>query len=251
MLLRSQVTEVPTTAFTMFTESLDYPRSGTDAVKTIVIGGLLTLLGVLVVPLLFVGGYTVRVAGAVVDGEDCAPRFEHWSDLFVDGLKATFVGIVYFALPTLVLAATGIFALVVSDGSPASAFLTGTVALAGLALAGLLGLVCWYVGAAGFVNFARTGRLGAAFAVGDLRPVLTSGTYATSWLFAVVVLVAASVLGGALEVLPFGLGVVASAVLLFYATVSMTYLHARGVADATAATGIEGRTESSAAHPAN
>lgn len=230
----------------MFVESLTYPRSGTDAAKTILIGGILTVFGVLLVPLLLVGGYSVRVVRSVLAGEERPPAFEAWGELFVDGVKAVAVFVAYVALPTVVLVATVILTALTFDAGLGGRLVAGGLALVGLSVAGVLYLACWYVGTAGFVNFAKTGELGAAFAVGDLRPVLTSGAYATAWLLALVVLVGSSIVVGALEVVPV-VGWVIGGFVTFYASVSTTYLYARGFADAT---DVEPAPEQPAGQPA-
>ena len=196
----------------MFKDAAIYPKDGTDATKTILIGGVLTLPSFLLVPLFLLVGYTVRVVRAVAGGDETLPVFDEWGDMLVDGVKGFATTLAYF-----------LFAAIAAPVGPGRA--STLVVLGGLA-AMPVALVVWYVATAGFVNFAVTGRVRAAFAFDDLRPVLTSGGFATEWLVGLAVLVVGSVVG----TIPI-LGLV-SAFVTFYTTVAVSYCYARGFADA-------------------
>ena len=186
----------------MFKDAAIYPKDGTDATKTVLIGGVLTLLSFLLVPLFLLVGYTVRVVRAVAGGDETLPVFDEWGDMLVDGVKGFAITLAYFP-----------FAAVAAPVGPGRA--PTLVVLGGLA-AMPVALVVWYVATAGFVNFAVTGRVRAAFAFDDLRSVLTSGGFATGWLVGLAVLVVGSVVGGIVGAIPI-LGLV-SAFVTFYTT---------------------------------
>jgi hypothetical protein len=219
----------------MLRDSLDYPRRGGDAAKTILIGGVLTAFLWLVVPLLWVTGYAVRVAEAAEDGDTTPPSFSFSMSTTLEGARGVAIGVVYFALPAVVLLATGFASSMTLFGGGAAATPSGPVAVAGVALAALLALPCWYVGGAAFVNFARMGRFGAAFDFHQFTPVLRSRAYARRWLLSVGVMVASGLLTAALELVPFGVGLVLGAIVTFYAAVVATHLYARGFGEARAA----------------
>lgn len=80
----------------MFGEALRFPIAGDSALKNLLIGGVLGLLGFLLVPAFFVQGYLVRVLRVAVDGGDEPPVFDEWGDLLVDGLKLFVVTLAYF-----------------------------------------------------------------------------------------------------------------------------------------------------------
>ncbi|MFC7046380.1 DUF4013 domain-containing protein [Halobacteriaceae archaeon GCM10025711] len=104
----------------------------------------------------------------------------------------------------------------------------------GLTIAFLLALAFSYVIPAALVAVATTGRLGAGFAFGDLRPVLASGKYATGWLLGLLVWFVAGFLVGAINgVLPL-VGAIPAAVVGFYALVSASYIYGRAYAEAQA-----------------
>ena len=91
------------------------------------------------------------------------------------------------------------------------------------------GLLAAYITPAATAVFAEPGRLSPAFFIGDLCPVLASGTYATAWLSAAAVAVAGGLLGASLNAIPV-LGVVISGFVAFYTGVTAYYIvdHTRG-----------------------
>jgi len=224
----------------MIQQSLQYLRNDEDGwVTTVLIGGFLSLLSVLVVPTFLVLGYLVRVVRGTMRGDEQPPAFEEWGEMFVDGLKAFAVVFVYGLVPSFVAGAViagGVLSFVVVGSAsgpgavtPQTGIATGLGLLAilvGSLLAFALSLLAAYVTPAAVAALAETDRLGAAFSFGELRPVLTSGTYATAWLSGLVILFAAGLIGGALNVVP-PLGMIAGAFLGFYAAVSASYLVGR------------------------
>lgn len=191
----------------MFEEAVNYPRNSDDATTTILIGGVLGVLSVLVIPTVLVAGHLVRVLRESMD--ETPPVFDEWGDLLVDGLKVAVVAFAYSLLAIVVFTVT--------------------------------------VGAAAAsANFVGTDRLGAAFAVGDLRAVLFDGDHAVGWLVALVLMLVAGVVAAALDVIPF-LGFVAGAFVIFYASVAATYVYGPAFDAARSPTG---QSESPAGRPA-
>ena len=216
----------------MLEEAINYPRNSDDAVKTIIIGGVLTLFGFLLVPAILVLGYfgrVLRLAGGV---ETEPPVFDEWGDLFVDGLKLFIVNAVYLIVPAIVMA--------VSVGSVIVAALTGSDvavwsalggAFLGFSVAGLLFLVAWYIIPAAMANYVRTDRLGSAFAFGELKPVLLSRDYVVAWLLALGVFLAGGIVVGLLNIVPL-VGALVGVFVNFYAGVVAFYLYGHGFAEA-------------------
>ena len=220
----------------MIQDALDYPRTGDDWTKTVLIGGILSLLAVLVVPTVLVLGYLVRVLERTMHGDDHPPEFDEWGDMFVDGLKAFAITLAYGLVPAAVAAAVvvgGILSFSVVGGSGAGGATAGgagvVVVVVGSLLALALGLLAAYVIPAAIAAFAETGRIGTAFSPAHLRPALTSGTYATAWVVAFAVVVAAGLVAGALNAIPV-IGFVIGGFIGFYAAVTAYYLvgHAWG-----------------------
>jgi len=207
----------------MLGDAISYPRQGDDWLKTVLIGGVLSLLGFLVVPLFLVTGYLVRVLRSAAYDEAEPPVFDEWGDLLVDGLKAFVIGLVYVGIPLALLFA-GAFALGVGGA------LVGGSAGAGLGIAGLLfalvmgviTIVAGYAVPAATANFACNDDFGAAFAFGDVVEVVIDGDYFAAWVLALVIGIVGGVIGNLLAFVIVGIFV------LFYVQVSVYYLFGRG-----------------------
>jgi len=178
----------------MFQEALNYPRNGDSAVKNVAIGGILLFLSFLFVPTFFVLGYVVRSLRYVLDGIEEPPAFDEWGELFMDGLKAFAIGLVYSFVPTVLVLVT-LFAGGVSLGlsGPGEGNLAfGLVAVVAVLATVVVSLLVAYVLPAAIVAWVRTDSLGAAFSPDELRVLAFSKTYATGWAVAVGI----SLLGG-------------------------------------------------------
>ena len=217
----------------MLREALVFPRSDDDWLETVLIGGVLSLLGVLLVPAIFVNGYLLRVMGAAVRVEENAPRFEDWGDLFVDGLLVWVVELVYVGLPTVFLVfVVGSFTLVTSVSSSAGAGPTPwttagaglVVAVVLLAVVGILLLLAAFLLPAALANFARTGDVGAAFHLRTVAGAAFTGEYVIAVLLAIGVSVVLGLVGSVLSVMVVGFFV------LFYLQVVVYHLFGQGFA---------------------
>lgn len=106
----------------MFEEGIKFPLEGEDAVKRIMIGGLLGIFSFLIVPIFAIVGYYVEVARAGVEEAPEPPEFTDWGDLIVKGIVGTVITIAYAIIPIfLVMFTTGIgFAGASQGGRPAA-----------------------------------------------------------------------------------------------------------------------------------
>ncbi|KAB1188201.1 MULTISPECIES: DUF4013 domain-containing protein [Haloferax] len=210
----------------MLSESINYLRNGEDWVKTVLIGGVLGLLSFLIIPSFIVIGYLLRVVRTTMRGDERPPEFDDWGDMLIDGLKGFAIMFVYALIPLAIFIAfafIGALGAVAGGGSDAAGVFGGLVGLLGLLVAFVLGILAAYLIPAALANYAETDRMGAAFEFGELRPILTSGKYATAWLTAFVVLFAASLIVGILNIIPL-LGFVVGAFVTFYAAVAAYYI---------------------------
>lgn len=219
--------------FDTITAALRYPWDDGRAGVTLVVGGILTLLSPLVVPGVLVLGYGLRVVEAVMDGRDRPPAFTDWKRCFVTGLKGIIVIVAYVVLPLVVWGAI----LAVVAGAAGVRFPGGFLRLIGgpaagglllvlfFLLAGLALVVAYLVPAA-LVHLARTRRLGAAFAVADVRSLVGAPAYGAAWLLALAVFALAGVVLAVLNTA--AIGVIVSGFVTFYAFVAMAYLYADG-----------------------
>lgn len=214
----------------MFEEGMKFPLEGDDAVKRIVIGGLLGIFSWLIIPAFALVGYYVQVAQAGVEQHAEPPAFDDWGDLIVQGIVGTVIMIAYAIIPILlVMVTSGLGFAGASQGGTAGGIIGGLGAL-GLLVSLLALVVVYYAIPAGITNYAIEGNLGAAFDVDAIKPVLLSGDYLVAWLVPfvlafilniVVVLLAITFVG--LILVPF---------LQFYVYVAVMYMFGRAFAEA-------------------
>ncbi|MFC7187327.1 DUF4013 domain-containing protein [Halorubrum yunnanense] len=217
-----------------------------DAAGVLVVGGLLTLLTLVVTPVWVGGsflfpplvvlaplalapafvarGYLVRVvAGAGATGNrEGAPPFVEWNELYRNGLKSALLSALLLAPLALLIGIAALGAAAVGTGvvdpSPAVAFVeralgpSGVPAVVG-AGGGLLSVVTAayllafaYVRPAALAAFAASGRLRDGLRPGRVAVVAGSGGYATAWAVAVGTLAAGYAL--AAPVVPLVVGLV-------------------------------------------
>ncbi|EMA52458.1 MULTISPECIES: DUF4013 domain-containing protein [Halococcus] len=221
----------------MISDALNYLRNSDDALVTVLIGGLLSVFGFLLIPVFFVNGYLVRVLRRTAAGDETAPVFDDWGRMGIEGLKATVIAIVYGFVPFVVGAVlVGGSAVAIAtggsvDGGSAAVGAGVLGLLVGLAITFVLGLAAWYVIPAATANFAERGTLAAAFDFGTLRPILFSGAYATGWLLALGVIVGGGIIAGAFNAVIPILGAVPGLFVSFYASVAAYYVIGRTWAD--------------------
>lgn len=212
----------------MFNESLRYLKDSDDAVTTVLVGGLLVIFGFLVIPAIVVEGYMIRVLRRVSEGDTEAPKFDDWTKLFVDGLKAIVIAFIYLLVPTII----GV--VFIGGGaalSNSSSVLGGAVVVIGSMLTLLAGLAVWYALPAALVRFAEKNTMGSAFEYQSYLPILRDRDYATGWLIALAVVVVTGVIVSAITFIPI-LGWLVGVFLGFYAHVMASYIYGRAYAEA-------------------
>jgi hypothetical protein len=195
----------------MISESINYVQKSEEWLKTVIIGGILTLLGV---TSFLVIGYLMRVVRLTMAGDEEPPAFDDWESLAIDGLKGLVVSLVYVLIPG------GI-----SGESAAATAFGGVVLLVGFLVALVLGLAAAYIVPAAIAILVETDSIGAAFSYRRLKPALLSGKYATAWLMGAAVVIGASVLVGIVSAIPIiGVLGVLGVFVTFYALVSAYYI---------------------------
>lgn len=199
-----------------------YPAESDDVVKTVLIGGLLTMFGFLVVPLFVLAGYFVRVLDRTAAGDDVPPTFDDFGEMTVTGAKAAVIGLVYGFLPLLV-GGGGVLVGIVGIGAGGGDGLLGGLGMLGVLVGGMawfvLALLVAYLLPAALANFARTRSLGSGFDFGTLRPIWTSRSYALAWGITFVVFLIGGLVAGVLNVVPV-LGTIAGVFVGFYFSVA-------------------------------
>ena len=212
--------------------TVTYPTESDEWLKTVLIGGVLTVFGFLLIPMLPVYGYIVRTLRHRLDGRPEPPAFTDWGSLFVDGLQAWVIAIIYLLVPLIVGGVTvggSIAAMATGSRAGSAAGMAGLVG--GFAITFVLMLVFGYFAVIAVVNFAREGRFGAAFDFETIRAVALDRDYAIPWGVSVVVFIVAGVIASVLNIIPF-LGFVVGSFVFFYAQIVAASLWADGFAAA-------------------
>ena len=117
---------------------------------------------------LFTSGYSIRLAQSVMKGKFILPEWTEWGDLFVKGLIATIISLIWF-IPTLVIGGIAL-------GSAVLGGLSGTLdigslaggALFGAILTGLVGALTLYLLPSAIFTYAKQERFGAGFDFGTI-----------------------------------------------------------------------------------
>lgn len=219
----------------MISESLNYLRDSDDAVRTVVIGGVLGFLSFLLVPTFFVLGYLMRVIRASGAGDEQAPVFDDWGEMGIEGVKAFVVTFVWSLIPVVIASVLVFFGVlgVASNNSGLGA--VGFLLLLVSALVTLvLSLALAYVLPAVLANFAHEGTIGSGFDFAAIRQVVTDREYARGWVYAFAVILGVAVVVGVVNVIPL-LGQLITFVLgpfaFFYASVAAYYIIGKTFAD--------------------
>lgn len=221
-----------------FNEIITYPTKRDDWAKTILIGGLLTFFGFLLVPAFIAYGYIVRTVRSSLAGEPKPPAFDGWGELLTDGLQAWLISLIYLLIPLLVAGVTvgGSIAAIATGTDAGAAIGVGSVIL-GLGLASVLSIVFGYLAVAALVNFAREDRFGAAFDFTLIKTVVFDREYAIAWAVSVVIVIVASFV----TAIPI-VGWLLAPFVGFYAAVVAANLWADGFAHAVDSPAVRGRT---------
>jgi hypothetical protein len=209
----------------MIEASLNYLRSSEEWVKTVLIGGVLTLFGIFLVPVVLVVGYYVRVLRGTMRDDAEPPVFDDWGDLLSDGLRGAAIYLAYGLVPAVVgaiIAFVGVGGAVAGNSGVAGA-IGGLIALVGFLVALVLGLAAAYIIPAALANYVEKDDVMAGFAFGELRAVVTTGKYAMGWLLAFGLLLGAGIVTSVLSILPI-IGTVVGVFVTFYAAVAAFYV---------------------------
>ncbi|MBU4242306.1 MAG: DUF4013 domain-containing protein [Nanoarchaeota archaeon] len=180
-------------------------------VKKLIIGILLSI-----VPIVnfFATGFMMETAKMEMKKKKMLPEWAAWGDLFVKGLLAFVISILY-ALPMIIIGAYVAWPLL------KSAIGTGVVPMAmwgglsgGIAVVLLLGLLVAYIAPSALLHFVKDGKFGAAFQFGSVFKKAFKKEYFLAW---IVAMLYSLVLGSILSYIP----VIGSAASGFIAGVTM------------------------------
>ncbi|MEM7820299.1 MAG: DUF4013 domain-containing protein [Candidatus Aenigmatarchaeota archaeon] len=188
--------------------------------KSLVIGIVIMLIPIVN----FIGiGYLLNCAKSAVRRDYKLPVWGNWLDLFINGIVALVIGIIYM-IPAMIVFALTIGFTILSGNYSALMGGNVTTLIPMLATAGIgmlvtvvVGIIFWLLGSAAIVRYAEKGNFGAAFELRAIAKKAFTGAYFAAWLVGTIY---ALVLGAILSFIPF----LGSAIASFICGVTMMTL---------------------------
>lgn len=147
-------------------------------VKKLIIGILLSIIPIVN---FFATGFMMETAKMEMKKKKMLPEWASWGDLFVKGLLAFVISIIY-ALPMLIIGAIVAWPAInsmMNSGSMMWGSLGG-----GIAVVLLLGLLVAYIVPSALLHFIKDGKFGSAFKFGSIFKKAFKGQYFVAWIVA-------------------------------------------------------------------
>ncbi|MDD5416616.1 MAG: DUF4013 domain-containing protein [Candidatus Aenigmarchaeota archaeon] len=165
--------------------------SFTDAVKrpfqdfkTLIIGII-----VMIIPIVnLIGiGYFLECARTSLKKDKKLPEFKDWLNLFIKGLVAAVIGIIY-AIPVLIILALTVGTAVLTGGASALTGMQGAALMQTLATLGIgfvitlvVAAIVSLISSAAMIRYAEKGNFGSAFELSVLMKKAFTGKYFAAW----------------------------------------------------------------------
>ncbi|MBU3896849.1 MAG: DUF4013 domain-containing protein [Nanoarchaeota archaeon] len=175
---------------------IDAIKRPVQDIKTLIIGII-----IMIIPIVsFIGiGYFLECARTTLKRNNKLPEFKDWTNLFVKGLIAAIIGIIY-AIPVMIVLVLTVGTTVLAGGLSA---MQGTALINALATLGM-GMILTLIVAAvvsllssvAMIRYAEKGKFGAAFELSAICKKAFTGKYFAAWfvsmLYAVFIVVVLS-----------------------------------------------------------
>jgi hypothetical protein len=175
-------------------------RPFTD-IKKLIIG---MIIGIIPIINFMFSGYLLKVAKSTMNRQRELPEWSGWSDLFVKGVLAYIIGIVYMipvAIIALIAVFTGLLTLpTITDLAPLKIitwlFGAGVAAI----ILVIISVIFALLSSVAILSFADTEKFGSAFEFGDIARKAFNGQYIGGWLITMII---SLVIGFLLSWIPF------------------------------------------------
>lgn len=142
-------------------EEIKFPSKDSEWIQKVLIGGVIAIIPIVN---LIVCGYLLKVMKGAMDNKPSMPKWEDWGNLFMNGLMAAIIGLIYMIIPTLILliSAGSIVAAALSRNTE---LLIGAAAGAagGFLIALLLAVVLGFLIPMALSLYVKENSIGAAF----------------------------------------------------------------------------------------
>ncbi|MFN8482921.1 MAG: DUF4013 domain-containing protein [Anaerolineae bacterium] len=168
----------------------------------VLLGGIFTLLSVFLIPIPLVLGYQVGTIGLAARGENRVPDWTDWGGVYVRGLLAFVIQLVY-AIPAIIFACCqgatqGLMGQSAQGGDPNAAI--GLFVACFACLNFIFSLLAAIIAPAGIIRWVQRGDFGAAFNLGSVFALIrdNAGNYAIAFLVSLGLSIAAVLVGSLL-----------------------------------------------------
>lgn len=147
-------------------EEIKFPSKDAEWLLKVLIGGIIAIIPIVN---LIASGYLLKVMKGAMDGKPGMPKWDDWENLFMNGLMAAIIVLIYMIIPILIL--------LVSAGSIVAAVLTGNTemilgaiagAMGGVLIGLLLALIIGFLIPMALSMYSRENSFGAALRVGEV-----------------------------------------------------------------------------------
>ena len=148
------------------TEEVKFPTKDSEWIQKILIGGI---IGIIPIINLIRYGYILKVIKEATEGNHGMPKWEDWGNLFINGLIAFIISLIYLIIPILIM--------LVSAGGVMTAALSGNMnlmygmmagAVGGILIGLLLALVFGFMVPMALAMYTKENSFGAAFRIGEV-----------------------------------------------------------------------------------
>jgi hypothetical protein len=183
-------------------EEIKFPSTNRDWIQKVLIGGIINIIPIIN---FLSSGYNLKVMGGAIEGRSEMPEWRDWGNLFVKGLIAFVISIVYMIIPigVILISLGGMVFTIFSELLPP--FLSGGAehvysrdpgmaigaiagAIGGILIGLVLMLIFGFLVPMALAMFIKEDNLGAAFRFGEVISRIRSvfGDYLTVYLILIV-----------------------------------------------------------------
>lgn len=170
-----------------FTEAVKRPFQD---LKTLVIGIIVMLIPI--VNFTIGLGYILECAKTSLKNNKKLPPWKNWGDLFVKGLVAFVITLIY-AIPVIIVLAltvgtailTGGISAMFTEGSLVAMNSLATLGI-GLVLTVIVGVIMSLLSTVAIIRYAEKGNFGSAFEMSAIFKKAFTGTYFAAWLVSMI-----------------------------------------------------------------
>ncbi len=177
-------------------EEIKFPSKDSEWIPKVLIGGVIAIIPIVN---LIASGYFLKVMKGSMDGKPGMPKWDDWGNLFMNGLMAAIIGLIYMIIPILIL--------LVSAGNIIAAALSGNTeillgalagAIGGVLIALLLALIFGFLLPMALSMYVRENNFSAALKFNEVISRIKSvfGDYLTVFVIVIVLYFVLGVLSG-------------------------------------------------------